>query len=71
MLSSNLEEQKALNKKMLMAILQNIQFLGRQGLALRGHNEKESNFLQLMKLRSLDLPVRACLQIMNCYAHCL
>ena len=55
-LSSALHEQKAMNGRMLMVILQCIQFLGRQG----GHNEKESNFIQL---RSLDLQVNVC------YAH--
>ena len=37
-----------------MIILQNLQFLGRQGIALRGHDQDESNFIQLVKLRSYD-----------------
>ena len=41
---------------MLMTILQNVQYLGRQGLTLRGHNDEESNFTQLLKLRSHDQP---------------
>lgn len=48
------QEEKKLNGRMLMLILQNLQFLGRQGLALRGHDPNESNFMQLMKLRSHD-----------------
>ncbi len=40
-----------------MTIIQDIQFLGQQGLALQGHEESESNFIQLMKLRSHDQPV--------------
>ena len=40
-----------------MSIIQSIQFLGRQGLAFRGHEDCESNFMQLMKLRSNDKKV--------------
>ena len=39
---------------MLVTIMKNLQFLGRHGLALRGHNESESNFIQLLKLRGHD-----------------
>ena len=49
-----------MNGRILMVILQCIEFLGRQGLALRGHIKKGSNFIQLMKLRSLDLQVHVC-----------
>ena len=42
--------QKTENRTMLLKILQNIRFLGRQGLALRGHDDTESNFVQLLKL---------------------
>ena len=44
-------EQKQHNGRMLTNIMHNVQFLGWQGIALRGHNEGESNFIQLMKLR--------------------
>ncbi len=37
--------------------IQDIQFLGRQGLALQGHEESQNNFIQLMKLSSHDQPV--------------
>ena len=37
-----------------MTILQNLQLLGRQGLAVRGHDHNESNFIQLLKLRGHD-----------------
>ena len=37
-----------------MKVLQNTQFLARQGLALQGNDDKESNFFQLMKLRGKD-----------------
>jgi len=39
---------------MLLKILQNIHFLGRQGIALRGHYDLESNFMQLLNLRACD-----------------
>ena len=54
MLSQAHSEQKKLNSRMLLTIMQCLQFLGRQGLALRGHNDDESNFVQLLKLRSHD-----------------
>ena len=38
-----------------MQILETLQFLGRQGLALRGdENDENSNSIQLLKLRSKD-----------------
>lgn len=42
---------------MLLTIFQNIQFLARQGLPLRGsHEDMDSNFIQLLHLRSSDSP---------------
>ena len=51
MLSQAHREQKKRNSCMLLTIMQMVQFLGRQGLALRGRNDDESNFIQLLKLR--------------------
>ena len=42
--------QKSENRSMLLKILKNIRFLGRRGLALRGHDDTENNFVQLLKL---------------------
>ena len=67
MLRKGYAEQKAENRKMLTAILSSIRFLGRQGLALRGRyksgenmddkgGECDSNFLQLLKLCTDDIP---------------
>ena len=43
---------------MLMTIMQNVWFLSRQGLTLRGYDDDddddEGNFTQLLKLRSVD-----------------
>ena len=47
-------QNKAENRKVLMKILQNVKFLGRQGIAFCGHEDVESNFIQLIKLRELD-----------------
>ena len=52
--SDKLAEQKQLNGKIFVMVLQNTQFLARQGLALQGNDDKESNFLQLTKLRGKD-----------------
>ena len=46
---------KAINRKMLLKILQNIMFLARQNIALRGDKDEcDSNFNQLLHLRSYD-----------------
>ena len=44
---------KSPNRKILLKILQNIQFLTRQGIALQGRDEKDSNLLQLFKLQGV------------------
>ena len=49
-------QNKTLNRKLFLKILQNIKFLARQGIAFRGQNEAESNFTQLIKLRESDNP---------------
>ena len=50
-IKSNMQEKR----KCLIKIIEKIQFLGRQGLALRGdESDKNSNFMQLFKLRSKD-----------------
>lgn len=56
-LSSAHSKNKAEARKVLLKILQNIRFLGRQGLPFRGHEDAESNFIQLVKLREIDNPV--------------
>ena len=46
-------DEKKANREMLMHILQNVRFLARQGLPLRGSsNDKESNFIQLLHLHN-------------------
>jgi hypothetical protein len=40
----------------LRAIVTSVMFLARQGLALRGHENDEGNFQQLLNLRAKDIP---------------
>ena len=56
MLSRSPSQEKKVNGSMLLIIFQIIQFLGRQGLPLRGHISEESNFICLMKLQANDNP---------------
>ena len=49
------EKEKWMNCEYLLKVLQNISFLARQGIALRGDgNEDDSNFIQLLRLRAND-----------------
>ena len=57
MLSAAHALEKKANQQYLFKLIQNIKFLARQGIALRGDgDEKDSNFLQLLLLRSVDDP---------------
>lgn len=53
-LSSAKSKEMEMARKALLAIISSIRFLGVQGLAIRGHEEKLSNFRQLLKLRCDD-----------------
>ena len=56
-LSKEHERQKSENRAMFRRILQNLHFLARQGLPLRGHGDgSDSNFVQLLYLRAFDAP---------------
>ena len=54
-MSSKVREEKKGNQEMLLVILQAIRYLARQGLALRGHEESEENFYQLLLMQSEDI----------------
>ena len=57
MLSLSLAAKKNANRQVLLKIAQNILFLAKQGIPLRGDGtEIDSNFMQLLKLRSIDDP---------------
>ena len=48
-------EQKASNRQNLIKVAQNIKFLARQGIALRGNgDEHDGNFMQILHLFALD-----------------
>ena len=65
MLSSEHAQQKAVNRSYLLKVLQNVVYLARQGMPMRGNwvpeeegggCERDSNFHQLMLLRASDDP---------------
>jgi hypothetical protein len=65
MLSTAHAKEKADNRRALCTILSTLRFLARQGLPLRGNyvsddgSESSSNFMQLLQLRTEDVPVLA------------
>ena len=61
-INGSLVNDKAKKRQMLLTILQNIQFLARQGLTFRG-NEDEGNFDQLMNFCSkIDPRITSCIE---------
>ena len=56
MTDKNLKAERELNYKCLMDIIENLQYLSRQDLHFRGHNDCESKLYQLLLLRSKDIP---------------
>ena len=57
MLSAAYVLEKRANQQYLFKLIQNVQFLARQGITFRWNgDEKDSNFLQLLFLRSTDDP---------------
>lgn len=61
MTSDQVKKDMQENRNCLLKIIETLQFLGRQGLALRGEGSDEnSNFLQLLKLRCKDFPKLEC-----------
>lgn len=53
-LSATHAREKQKNRQILLKIIEIIQYLGRQGIPLRGHDVAESNFMQLLQLRGRD-----------------
>ena len=56
LMSDEIKQQKAVNRKIFMKILENMRYLARQGLPFCVHDDNSGNFIQLMKLRGLDCP---------------
>ena len=53
---SQVQKNQAENRGLLLKQLSSLQFLLRQSSAIRGHKETEGNLIQLLKLRSEDMP---------------
>ncbi|GAB0097888.1 uncharacterized protein DMENIID0001_135670 [Sergentomyia squamirostris] len=49
-------EEKKRNRVALLKIFDSIRYLARQGLAIRGHDDMNGNFHQLLTVRQLDVP---------------
>ncbi|XP_076352817.1 zinc finger MYM-type protein 1-like [Tachypleus tridentatus] len=54
MLGMTLGEEKKESRSNMAKIIENLEFLARQGPALQGHSDEESNFIQLYHLRAKD-----------------
>ena len=50
------KRDEKLHREALIKQLSSLRYLTRQGLAIRGHEDTESNFFQLLQLRSEDDP---------------
>ena len=53
-LVQQIRDDQAKAQTCLLNIISSLQYIARQGLPSRGHNDTEGNFLQLLKLRSKD-----------------
>ena len=53
-LNSQTSKQMAINRKCFMKLLQNLQFLALNNIAIQGHEKEKSNFFGLAKLRAND-----------------
>lgn len=56
LLSSQLQRDQQVRRQMLMVTLSSLRFLLRQGLAVRGHTDLESNLIQLLLLQTETIP---------------
>jgi len=56
LLSQQLSDEQHTARNCLRVLFTSVGYLARQGLALRGHDDDEGNFMQLLRLRSLDVP---------------
>ena len=55
--NKNFQKLREENRRCLAVIIESLQYLARQGIPIRGHNDNESNFVQLVKLRARDVSV--------------
>jgi len=54
-LSSQRMASQQQRRHCLSVLFTSLQYLARQGLAIRGHSDKDGNFIQLLKLRATDI----------------
>jgi len=54
MFSESMKKDREDNRRCLIKLIENVQYLGRQGQAIQGDTDEESNFFQLIKLRARD-----------------
>ena len=59
MINNERQREQMENRSMLMKVIECLKWLGRQGLAIRGHSEDSGNLVELLKLRCLDSPALA------------
>lgn len=57
LINENTKTVMEFNRKCLIKIIESLQFFARQGIAVQGKTDAESNFIQLLKLRSKDVPI--------------
>jgi len=55
--NKNSQKHREDNRRCLAVIIESLQYLARQGIPIRGHNDSDSNFVQLVKLRARDVSV--------------
>ena len=56
MIDENEKKHRELNRRIFLTLLETWQYLTRQGLAVRGCDYNESNFIQLLGLQSKTFP---------------
>ena len=56
MIDENEKKRRELNWRIFLTILETLQYLVRQGLAVRGDDDGRSNFIQLLRLQSKTFP---------------
>ena len=55
-LDSKYKDDQKLHRYLLLKQLSSLKCLARQGVALRGHDQMDSNLIQLLKTRAEDVP---------------
>ena len=52
--NSNAQDVRTQNRHCLAKVIESLQYLARQGIPIRGNEDEDSNFIQLLKLRAKD-----------------